>query len=155
MKVTLSLVYSSYKRKIMNKLVLFYVNISIDQQSTDNDTWKPVENDVVSVFVSISVKQVMRVQRVQTSIIIYNWLRSCLLDTDNLREVFYPKYFHLLGKYILMDLLPEKNASHCILQFRLQIFIVSMISMNRLYLHSNPPTLTLRRFDTYLLTIYA
>ncbi|TNN07770.1 hypothetical protein EWB00_007524, partial [Schistosoma japonicum] len=46
----------------MNKLVLFYVNISIDQQSTDNDTWKPVENDVVSVFVSIFVKQVMRAE---------------------------------------------------------------------------------------------
>ncbi|KAH8874264.1 hypothetical protein KSF78_0008311 [Schistosoma japonicum] len=26
------------------------------------------------------------------NLIIYKWLRSCLLDTNNLREVFYPKH---------------------------------------------------------------
>ncbi|CAH8587916.1 unnamed protein product [Schistosoma intercalatum] len=26
-------------------------------------------------------------------LLLYNWLRSCILDTDNLREVFYPSEY--------------------------------------------------------------
>uniref|UniRef100_A0AA82N7X3 Uncharacterized protein n=1 Tax=Schistosoma mansoni TaxID=6183 RepID=A0AA82N7X3_SCHMA len=47
-----------------------------------NATWHRIENRVTSGVFYFDLY-----------LVIYNWLRSCLLNTDNLREVLYPSEF--------------------------------------------------------------
>ncbi|CAH8603350.1 unnamed protein product [Schistosoma bovis] len=42
-------------------------------------------------FLSSTWKKI--VERVSSGLLLYNWLRSCILDTENLREVFYPSEY--------------------------------------------------------------
>ncbi|CAH8641248.1 unnamed protein product [Schistosoma rodhaini] len=47
-----------------------------------NSTWQRIKKRVTSEVFYFDLY-----------LVIYNWLRSCLLNTDNLREVLYPSEF--------------------------------------------------------------
>ncbi|CAH8578726.1 unnamed protein product [Schistosoma mattheei] len=78
--------------------------MSFKSNNFDRSTWSVfthfVSNFYIAQIIFLNSTWNKIVQRVTSGVfyfdlylLLYNWLRSCILDTENLREVFYPSEY--------------------------------------------------------------